>query len=187
MIKVANCGVTASAADPRSRRWRQSAQVTVTGMYPSYHCKVDFDVTSTGSVPVHVRLPEPTAISPNGLPPISKPAMTMENNCTRVSTGYCTIDIHFTNDQALPKAPGPYTFGWTILATQWNEDPTSLNIQIRSYWNLCWPLRDGLAGLARRTHPYVVNGGHTIDFSPWPISDVGTRGLLVWNQCKLPV
>ena len=41
------------------------------------------------------------------------------------TTGICTIDIHFTNDTAPEENSGPYTFGWTILATQWNEDPVA--------------------------------------------------------------
>jgi hypothetical protein len=35
------------------------------------------------------------------------------------------VDIHFSNDIAPEENSGPYTFGWTILATQFNEDPVS--------------------------------------------------------------
>jgi hypothetical protein len=98
--------------------------VTVTGMYPSYHCIVSFDVTSTGSVPVHVWLPEATEDNPEWI-------ATNFEDCyvdgvqlhQGQSTGVCTMDIHFTNDQAPPENSGPIALGWNILATQFNEDP----------------------------------------------------------------
>jgi predicted ribosomally synthesized peptide with SipW-like signal peptide len=98
-------------------------QVTVTGMYPSYHCKVSFDVTSTGNVPVHVWLPEPTGDNPEW---VATDFDTCYEDGVQLhqdqSTDPCTIDIHFNNDQAPPEGSSR-TFGWTILATQYNEDP----------------------------------------------------------------
>ena len=101
-------------------------QVTVTGMYPSYHCKVSFDVTSTGSVPVHVKPPVYT-----GVEPLPEWVATNIEECYPAdvqlhqgeSTLPCTLDIHFTNAQAPLENSGPLTFGWTILAHQWNEEP----------------------------------------------------------------
>jgi hypothetical protein len=100
-------------------------KVTVTGMYPSWHCRVLFDVTSTGTVPVHVKHPVPTADSPPWV-------VTDFENCyvdgyqlhQGESTPQCAIDIHFTNEQAPDEDSGPYVFGWEILAHQWNEEPT---------------------------------------------------------------
>ena len=111
-------------ADPTGDNGFNLLQVTITGMYPSWHCKVNFDVTSTGNVPVHVWLPEAAGDIPVWV-------ATNFEDCYEdgvqlhqgESTGVCTMDIHFTNDQAPPENSGPYTFGWTILATQWNEDP----------------------------------------------------------------
>jgi predicted ribosomally synthesized peptide with SipW-like signal peptide len=100
--------------------------VTVTGMYPSYHCKVSFDVTSTGSVPVHVKWPEPTGDIPEWVATDFESCYPDSIQLHKdESTDPCTIDIHFTNEQAPPEGSGPYTFGWTILAHQWNEEPPS--------------------------------------------------------------
>jgi predicted ribosomally synthesized peptide with SipW-like signal peptide len=122
---AANCTVAWSntATDPNDNG-ANLLEVTVTGMYPSYHCKVGFDVTSTGNVPVHVWLPEPAGDIPAWV-------ATNFENCyddgvqlhQGESTGKCTVDIHFTNDTAPEENSGPYTFGWTILATQFNENP----------------------------------------------------------------
>jgi predicted ribosomally synthesized peptide with SipW-like signal peptide len=62
---AANCEVAWSntATDPNDNG-ANLLEVTVTGMYPSYHCKVSFDVKSTGNVPVHVWLPEATVDNP---------------------------------------------------------------------------------------------------------------------------
>jgi predicted ribosomally synthesized peptide with SipW-like signal peptide len=100
--------------------------VTVTGMYPSYHCKVSFDVKNLGNVPVHVKLPEPTGDIPawvaTNFDKCYADGMQLHKG---ESTPICTLDIHFSNDQAPLEGSGPYTFGWTILAHQWNEDPLS--------------------------------------------------------------
>jgi hypothetical protein len=122
---VANCTVEWLGPDGDSEGDDGSDQllVTVTGMYPSYHCKVSFDVTSTGNVPVHVWLPEPTDDNPEW---VATDFETCYEDGVQLhqndSTGDCTIDIHFTNDQAPPEG-STHTFGWTILATQYNEDP----------------------------------------------------------------
>jgi predicted ribosomally synthesized peptide with SipW-like signal peptide len=135
---AANCTVAWSntATDPNDNG-ANLLEVTVTGMYPSYHCKVGFDVTSTGNVPVHVWLPEPAGDIPAWV-------ATNFENCyddgvqlhQGESTGKCTVDIHFTNDTAPEENSGPYTFGWTILATQFNEDPVTGPIVTPGYSNL---------------------------------------------------
>jgi predicted ribosomally synthesized peptide with SipW-like signal peptide len=129
---AANCTVAWSntSTDPNDNG-ANLLQVTVTGMYPSYHCKVGFDVTSTGNVPVHVWLPKAVGATPAWV-------ATNFQSCYAdgfqlhqgQSTGKCTIDIHFTNDQAPPENSGPITFGWTILATQFNENPVADTIRI---------------------------------------------------------
>lgn len=142
---------------------KDQLQVSVTGMYPSYHCKVSFDVTSTGSVPVHVWLPEPVGDIPEWV-------ATNFEDCYKagfqlhqdVSTPECTIDIHFTNDQAPPENDGPFTFGWTILATQWNEDPYFLVVgSLLSFSST------GAGGWScPPDHPNVVGGGFSKTKTP---------------------
>ena len=98
--------------------------VNIVGMYPSWHCKVKFDVTNTGSVPVHVKWPVATTAIPEW---VAADFSTCYQENVQLhqgdTTGICEIDIHFTNDQAPPEASGPITFGWEILAHQWNELP----------------------------------------------------------------
>ena len=159
---AANCTVEflGGETDPNGDNGANLLQVTVTGMYPSYHCKVGFDVTSTGNVPVHVWLPEATGDIPAWV-------ATNFEDCyldgvqlhQGDSTGLCTMDIHFTNDQAPPENSGPITFGWTILATQFNEDPAPpadiITVQ-SSVFN--FNNAGGWAGwsVMDPTHPYVV-------------------------------
>lgn len=98
--------------------------VTVTGMYPGYHCKVSFDVTSTGNVPVHVKLPKAAPTNPTWIKPdfsgCYQDGVQLHQG---QSTGKCTIDLAFTNATAPIENSDPIIFGWTILAHQWNEDP----------------------------------------------------------------
>jgi hypothetical protein len=98
--------------------------VSITGMYPSYHCKVSFKVESLGNVPVHVWLPEATGDIPEW---VATDFDECYDNGVQLHQGEetdpCTMDIHFSNEQAPEENSGPYTFSWTILATQWNEDP----------------------------------------------------------------
>jgi predicted ribosomally synthesized peptide with SipW-like signal peptide len=157
---AANCTVAWSntSTDPNDNG-ANLLQITVTGMYPSYHCKVGFDVTSTGNVPVHVWLPEPAGDIPDWV------ATNFEDcypNGVQLhqgeSTGKCTVDIHFTNDQAPPENSGPITFGWTILATQFNEDPVAppdiITVQ-SAVFNFS---STGWAGWSCPVdHPYVVS------------------------------
>jgi len=158
---VANCTVEWLGPDGDSEVDLGPDQlvVTIDGMYPSYHCKVSFDVTSTGSVPVHVWLPEPSGDIPEWV-------ATDFNGCYEDgvqlhqgdTTGLCTMDIHFTNEQAPPEGSS-HTFGWTILATQWNEDPAppadiitvqsaALNFSSTGWGGWSCPTPD---------HPYVVS------------------------------
>jgi hypothetical protein len=132
-------------------------QVSVTGMYPSWHCKVNFDVKSTGNVPVHVWLPEPVGDIPAWV-------ATNFENCYEDGvqlhqgdeTAICTIDIHFTNEQAPEENTGPHTFEWSILATQWNENPPDV-ITVESATMNFSPT--GWAGWSCPSdHPYVVGG-----------------------------
>jgi hypothetical protein len=124
--QVANCTVEWLGPDQDSEGDDGFDQlvVTVNGMYPSWHCKVQFDVTSTGSVPVHVRWPDPTDDIPEWIATDFEACYPEGVQLHQgQSTEPCTIDIHFTNEQAPPEGSGPYTFGWTILAEQWTEAP----------------------------------------------------------------
>jgi predicted ribosomally synthesized peptide with SipW-like signal peptide len=175
---AANCTVawTNTATDPNDNG-ANLLQVTVTGMYPSYHCKVGFDVTSTGNVPVHVWLPEPAGDIPAWV-------ATNFENCYAdgvqlhqgQSTGKCTMDIHFSNDQAPPENSGPITFGWTILATQFNENPVADTITIYSsplnYSGTGW----GGWSCTNPAYPKVVGGGVSS-----PTTGVSLLNSLAWK------
>ena len=159
---AADCSVEwlgSEGEDPSLDNGANLLQVSVTGMYPSYHCKVNFDVTSTGNVPVHVWQPEPTGDIPEWVATdfdCYEDGVQLHQGGT---TGICTIDIHFTNDTAPEENSGPYTFGWTILATQWNEDPAppadiiTVQSAVFNFNNA-----GGWAGwsVSDPTHPYVV-------------------------------
>ena len=177
---AANCTVawTNTATDPNDNG-ANLLQVTVTGMYPSYHCKVGFDVTSTGNVPVHVWLPEPAGEIPAWV-------ATNFENCYAdgvqlhqgQSTGKCTMDIHFNNDQAPPENSGPITFGWTILATQFNEDPLppgdiiTVQSSVFNFSSTGWAGWSCPAG-----HPFVVGGDTSNCALPLTVSQPAKPGV----------
>ena len=120
--------------------------VTVTGTYPSYHCKVSFDVTSTGNVPVHVWLPKPTGDIPEWVATNFEdcyPAGTQLHQgestpYARLTSTSPTTMMRLENDTV--------TFGWTILATQFNEDRIYLSWESQLGTSV---RRDGVAGLAQ--------------------------------------
>jgi len=126
---AANCTVTQIGSTDPNDNGVSKLVVTATGMYPSWHCKVSFDVTSTGNVPVHVELPKPVGDIPVW---VATDLATCYTNNVQLeqteSTGKCTLDIHFTNAQAPEENSIPYTFGWTILAKQWNEEPDVITV-----------------------------------------------------------
>jgi hypothetical protein len=153
--------------------------VTVNGMYPSYHCKVSFDVTSTGTVPVHVKLPEPTSDVPEW---VATDFETCYADSIQLhqgeSTDPCMIDIHFTNDQAPPEDSGPYTFGWTILAHQWNEEPPPEPIYELSS-DLNYNGAGGWAGWSCPAGTTVVDGGYLPETADVAVSMAWVPGASV--------
>jgi predicted ribosomally synthesized peptide with SipW-like signal peptide len=172
--EVANCMVNWLGPDGDSEGDDGSdlLEVTVTGMYPSYHCKVSFDVTSTGNVPVHVWLPEATGDIPEWVATdfdCYEDGVQLHQNDT---TGICTIDIHFTNDQAPPEGSS-HTFGWTILATQYNEDPVAPPEPILVVSSALNFSSTGWGGWScPSTHPNPVSGGVSkTNVEPWETPD----------------
>lgn len=94
--------------------------VTVGTGYPLYECYVKFDVHNVGSIPIHIH--QPVLVNP------SSAFMTVSyQDCYapdyQLHTGdttYCTLKI------VILQAAGQgatYTFGGTILAHQYNEEP----------------------------------------------------------------
>jgi predicted ribosomally synthesized peptide with SipW-like signal peptide len=169
---AANCTVEflGGETDPNGDNGANLLQVAVTGMYPGYHCKVGFDVTSTGTVPVHVWLPEATGDIPawvaTDFEGCYDDGVQLHQGGT---TGLCTMDISFTNDDAVPENSGPITFGWTILATQFNEDPAAPGPVVLlegSYAVVSSPVEiENLAGL---DYEIVDNGDGSVTFCLWP-------------------
>jgi hypothetical protein len=96
--------------------------VTVTGAYPYYLCRLGFDVTNLGTVPVHVHQPVQAAGD--------NTASAYVDGCyaqdTQVhpggSTGVCYLYIWFPNTPAIEENE-TYTFAFDVFAHQWNEEP----------------------------------------------------------------
>ena len=111
-------------------------QISVTDAYPSYECYVTFDVHSLGTIPVHVQQPFPDAGNPGWVAlqdcyvdgagtPIQGVPQLHEGEAA-----YCTIFIHFDNDEAAAmgwdgSTSGQAGFGFTVGAHQFNEGPPS--------------------------------------------------------------
>ncbi len=140
-------------------------------MYPSYHCKVSFDVTSTGSVPVHVKLAgSRLAIFRNGLPPISKAAMT---DGVQLHSG----SEHWEYARSISTSPTirlllkalPTPLAGPSWLTQWNEDPPAPGAVVLlegSYAVVSSTVEiENLAGL---DYEILDNGDGTVTFNLWP-------------------
>jgi predicted ribosomally synthesized peptide with SipW-like signal peptide len=159
---AANCTVAwlGPDADSNGDSGYDQMAVTVTGMYPGYHCKVSFDVTSTGNVPVHVELPKPVGVIPVW---VATNFVSCYTNNVQLeqdqSTGVCTLDIAFTNATAPDENSGPYTFGWTILAKQWNEEPPLPPIYVLSN-TFNYNGAGGWAGWSCPTGTTLISGGY---------------------------
>jgi hypothetical protein len=154
---AANCTLEKNYSTDPDDNGVSELVVNVDGMYPSYHCMVSFTVKSLGNVPVHVWLPEASGEIPEWV--VTDFDECYENGFQLhqgEETGTCTIDIHFSNEQAPEENSGPYTFSWTILATQWNEDPAEVITVPSSLFN--FNSAGGWAGWSCPVdHPYVVS------------------------------
>jgi hypothetical protein len=112
--------------------------VDVTGAYPSidYYCSVN--VTSTGSVPVHLKVsdfewsadggqtwgPVPAHVDLEIGPFVATPPLPQIADCTQLHQGeaaYGVVFFHFANEAGLDQS-GNYKFRSSIMAYQWNED-----------------------------------------------------------------
>ena len=94
-------------------------RITVTGAYPSYHCKVGFGVENLGTVPVLIYQPVPS-----GTVEIPIVIEWCYADPVQVEQGQppaeCQLDIHFTNDSGIDEN-SMYEFAYTVEARQWNE------------------------------------------------------------------
>jgi hypothetical protein len=97
-----------------------SINITVGNAYPSYTCRVTFDVHNVGTIPVHVNSPVPDAGNP--------PWVGLENcyvDDVQLHNGekaLCDIVVHFTNQNQVDQGAQGISFGYSILAHQFNED-----------------------------------------------------------------
>jgi len=136
--EAANCEYTIKGAGTDG----ETLVITTTGAYPSWHCIVEFDVVSTGSVPVHVYTPQkisgPTwkdlKITDCKKVKLAQGVEAFEDNvCEGVECPptqwwqlhkddalRCKLTIHFTNDDKVDEN-ATYTFVYKIEARQWNE------------------------------------------------------------------
>lgn len=193
---AANCTVTWLGPDNDSEGdgGADKMLVTVTGMYPGYHCKVGFEVTSIGNVPVHVWLPKPVGVIPAWV-------KTDFEDCyddgvqlhAGGKTDVCTMDLHFANEDQVSENTGPITFTWTILATQFNEDPAD-KLPILVVSNLLQYSSTGWGGQScPPDHPKVVGGGVSkTNVEPWvapdfPINFVLAKPGATFDGATFPV
>lgn len=95
--------------------------ITIDNGYPSFVCRVTFDVHSTGTIPVHVRRPVWSSVPP-------KDAVSMDlQDCYddgfqlhQSERALCTIWMHVEQGA---KQGDSYTFAGTVLVHQFNEEP----------------------------------------------------------------
>lgn len=176
---AANCTIAYDGSGQSGDDGASKLNVTVTGMYPSYHCKVSFKVQSLGNVPVHVWLPEAVGTIPEWVATDFQNCYTDGTQLHKNDlTTACTMDLHFTNDTAPAENSGPYTFSWNILATQWNEDPAApapTVLLAGSYAVVSSPVEiENLAGL---DYEILDNGDGTVTFNLTPTLFTGSPVL----------
>jgi hypothetical protein len=108
-----------------------SLDVTVRNAYPSFNCFIKWDVTNTGSIPIHVYGPayfiddtfwdgaiNTAELHVNGWPP---PCYAWYTDYVQLEPGestYCNLHIH--PNQPI-KMNSTYTFTVKVFARQWNE------------------------------------------------------------------
>lgn len=131
---------------------REKLQVTTVGAYPSWHCFVEFDIKSTGNVPVHIMKPGAVQTSGpnwqdlkvecgNEAQATQTQAVcsdSAQTNCPppqptpppywqlhENDTLHCKLTIHFNNaENNVPiRENSTYRFVYEITAYQWNETP----------------------------------------------------------------
>ncbi|MEW6180657.1 MAG: hypothetical protein AB1522_12110 [Chloroflexota bacterium] len=135
---AANCSYEVKGATTDS----ETLVITTEGAYPSWHCIVEFDVVSTGSVPVHVYTPQKISgpswkdlkITDCRKVKLTDMAESFEGDyCAGVECSptlwwqlhkgdalRCKLTIHFTNDDKVNEKD-TYQFVYKIEARQWNE------------------------------------------------------------------
>jgi hypothetical protein len=130
---AANCTLSAeeTSDDSPGDDGQDLLTVAVSGMYPSWHCKLNFKVANLGNVPVHVKLPKLVA-GKEYASWVKLDTLNCYQDGVQLHQGAnvsqaCTIDIHFTNETSPGENAGPFVFTWEILAHQWNEEPISVN------------------------------------------------------------
>ncbi len=116
---AADCEATLVDSDDMSDGY-ETLTITVDGAYPGWRCEVWFNVENLDNVPVLIHEPAQ----------ISGPAWAYIDDCyyddTQLEQGeaeYCLLVIEFFNEDGVEEN-ATYTFEFSILAHQWNEEPT---------------------------------------------------------------
>ena len=112
-----------------------SLDITVTNAYPSYTCKVTFDVHNQGTIPAHIHQPKAGLDNPQWTNDDGTPGIALEGCYAQDvqlhndgTNALCTISIHFSNRdnvaQGAGSAGGPpaYNFNYSIVGHQFNEE-----------------------------------------------------------------
>jgi hypothetical protein len=118
---------TAALVDLNADTQPEKIAVTITNGYPSYTCKVDFDIHSKGTIPIHVHSPKLT------VDPMPAVSASFENcyadhvQLHKSESALCTLVLH-VEQLALQNAgrgqtgdPPAYTFDVEIVYHQFNE------------------------------------------------------------------
>jgi len=123
--KVADCYVSTGRIKPWANVGNTEddganmLKVQVTGAYPSYHCKVDFDIKSLGNVPVHFM--GPFELGPEWKDLELDCGDLTERQLHEGETAHCQLTVHFTNWDKVNEN-GNYCFAYHIFGYQFNED-----------------------------------------------------------------
>lgn len=117
-LAAANCAVSPNN-DHNDGFGPDVLTVTVTGAYPGYRCQVQFRVVNAGTIPVAVSVPYD---NPNSNPDWEGLGSCYVGGSTIAvggDSGNCEIDIVVpVTPGDVPENSGPYTFNFTIDATQ---------------------------------------------------------------------
>lgn len=96
--------------------------ITATNMFPGVACDVVFDVTSVGSVPIHIHQPVFTGYDTTAILVELSDCYTQDFQLHQNESAECEIDI-----DVLQSAPNDddlsYSFTGTVLVHQYNQEP----------------------------------------------------------------
>jgi len=129
-VALNSSGVSPDLINPGA----QYMSITITDAYPSFHCWVEFDVHNNGTIPIKLHAPVITNPNPATVltvdtlwcyhwpfvPPPPPPVIDPHAQLEPSETVFCVLHVHVEQDA---EQDADYTFGATVFAHQWNEEP----------------------------------------------------------------